>query len=135
MDYTPIADDVLSEIYHALRAPRRRYLIHFAGSRPSKTFTTRELASEITAVEEGVPPHRTSGEPYRNVYNALSQSHLPALAEAGIIIYHSNRQIVEPGPNLQVSYLLLGIDLAALSAFNLFGETCTTSGDSQHLNR
>lgn len=102
-------DSFLSLLYHALRARRRRETIRFVRATDSSTVTVRTLAKNIAAVEQGVPPMRATGEPYRNVYNALSQSHLPTLADAGIIIYDPKRQTVSPGPNLLLAALLVAI--------------------------
>ena len=99
--------DVLSEVYHALSASRRCHVIQLLSRSEDETLPVRELAREIAATEEDVPPDRATGEPYRNVYNALSQTHLSTLSDAGIIIYDSDRQTVAAGPNLDVAALLI----------------------------
>jgi len=79
--------------------------------------SVRTLAREIAAIEEDVPLERATGEPYRNVYNALSQTHLSTLSEAGIIIYDPNRQTVVGGPNLDIASLLLIINKVTYETF------------------
>lgn len=103
-----------STLHHALRAPRRRQVIQILGDQPAQPRTTRKLARKITSVEEDIPCEQASGEPYRNVYNALSQTHLPMLADAGLIIYESERQLVRPGPHFADGLLLLTLTNAAL---------------------
>lgn len=104
--------DILSEVYHALSASRRCHVIRLLANREDGHLSVRTLAREIAAIEEDVQPDCATGDPYRNVYNALSQTHLPTLSEAGIIIYDSDRQTVAAGPNLDVAALLIVINQA-----------------------
>lgn len=115
MDRDILAEPELSGLYHAFRASRRRLVIQVLAEKPIEPLTTRELAREITAIEEGISCKKATGEPYRNVYNALSQTHLPALADPGLIIYESDRQRVALGPNFVDAVLLLTIDTVAWS--------------------
>jgi|GEM_PF-5612823 len=55
----------------------------------------------------GVPVNHATGEPYRNAYNALSQTHLPTLSDAGIIIYDPKRQLISSGAHFELVTLLL----------------------------
>lgn len=93
------SDENLSSIYHALRARRRRQVIRTINHTNDVEMSVRSLAQEIAAVEQKIPIAQATGEPYRNAYNALSQTHLPTLAEVKIIIYDPHRQIVSIGPN------------------------------------
>lgn len=83
--------------------------------------TVRELAREITARELDIPQNLATGEPYRNVYNALSQNHLPTLMDAGIVIYDPERQTVSPGQNLPIASLLLAINESTVSTMRDVG--------------
>lgn len=103
---------VLSDVYHALSASRRCHVIQLLARSDDGTLPVRDLAKEIAAIEQGVPPERATGEPYRNVYNALSQTHLSTLSDAEIIIYDSNRQTVAAGENLDVAALLIVLNQA-----------------------
>ncbi|QLK25547.1 hypothetical protein HYG81_15900 [Natrinema zhouii] len=87
-------------------------MIQLLASTEDTTLPVRDLAREIAAIEEDVPPERATGEPYRNVYNALSQTHLSTLSDADIIIYDSNRQTVAAGQNLDVAALLIVLNQA-----------------------
>ena len=100
----------LSALYHALRARRRREAIRFMHSSKTPAVAVRTLAREVAAAENGLPRARATGEPYRNAYNALAQTHLPTLADAGIVIYDPKRQTVSPGPNLGLAALLVAIN-------------------------
>ena len=86
------------------------------------------LANHLTAIEEGIPPNRASGEPYRNVYNALSQTHLPKLADIGAIRYDSDRKTLTTGPRFPVIRLLL--DLNYMAYLILHHDSVTSVHDS-----
>lgn len=107
----------LAEVYNALSTSRRCHAIRLL-AQSDGTLAVRDLAREIAAIEEGVSPDCATGEPYRNVYNALSQTHLSTLSDADIIIYDSNRQTVAAGPNLGLAALLITINQAAYQAFH-----------------
>ncbi|WP_420028492.1 DUF7344 domain-containing protein [Halorussus lipolyticus] len=112
----PDRDRTLSLLFHSLRASRRRRVIQLlADEHPP--LPTRWLARQIAALENGIPPERATGEPYRNVYNALSQTHLHTLAEADIIIYDPKRQTVTPGPIFSLARLLVDINAPTVSTF------------------
>jgi len=100
----------LSTLYHSLRTQRRRRAIRYLNESDAPTITVRELARKIAADEHGLPLTHATGEPYRNAYNALSQTHLPTLVAAGIVIYDPKRQIVSKGPNFQTAALLVAIN-------------------------
>lgn len=117
MDSDLLTEPELSGLYHAFRAPRRRLVIQLLSKQPTEQLTTRFLARRITCIEQDVPREQATGEPYRNVYNALSQTHLPTLADPGFIRYESGRQRVAPGPNFGDAVLLLTINTATLETF------------------
>ena len=81
------------------------------------TVSTRFLARQIAARENGMAPEHMSGEPYKNVYNALSHSHLPTLTKAGIIVYDPQRQNVQKGPTFHLAVLLLNLNTPTVEAF------------------
>lgn len=110
-------ENTLSKLYHSLRAARRRYLIQYLSKVEREAVTTRELARKISSLEEDCSVQRATGEPYRNVYNALSQTHLPTLAEAGVIVYDPERQTVTTGPNFAVASLLVTINKPTVETF------------------
>jgi len=101
--------EVLTDVYHALRTPRRCYVIRILAETDEESLSTRTLAERITTVEEGTPVELVGGSAYRNVYNSLSQSHLPTLSETKVIIYDSDRQVIRTGPRFQFAVLVLSI--------------------------
>ena len=118
MSDTSDLEDFISTLYHALRAARRRHVIQLLKKADNQRLTTRELARKIAGVELGVPERQATGEPYRNAYNALSQTHLPTLSDAGIIIYDSERQVVTPGIHFDVATLLIDTNMSTVHVFS-----------------
>lgn len=117
-------EEYLSTMYHALRAPRRRRAVNILTEVDGGAVSVRSLAKKITAGECAVPLEHATGEPYRNVYNALSQTHLPTLADAEIIIYDPKRQTVSKGASFDLAALLLATDTPTVSVFaSLISET------------
>jgi len=120
-------NEFLSMLYHALRARRRRRAIRLLYRADSSVVSVRFLAEEIAAAEHEMPSKQATGEPYRNAYNALSQTHLPTLSRASIVIYDSERQTVSPGPNLPLAALLIAISGPAIET--LRGEESDDGND------
>lgn len=115
----------LSELYHCLRTERRREVIKLLVETTESKVSVRTLARFIAAEEEQIPEEHATGEPYRNAYNALAQTHLPTLAAAGIIIYDPQRKTVAPGPNLDLAALLIDINAPTVELF-----TTANSGEA-----
>lgn len=127
--------DFLSVLYHALRATRRRCIIRHLEENRNKEFTTRELARNVASFEQDIPRRKVSGEPYRNAYNALSQTHLSTLSEAGIIIYDSNRQTVSIGENFTLSVILIENNATTVEVFLTLTEAASESALTDHNSR
>lgn len=108
-----------SSIYHVLRAYRRRITILLIGQRalapgmihraPSYSnqsqevepiITVKNLTKEIVAVEEDIPKNHATGNLYHNVYNSLTQTHLPRLDDIGAITYNEDRKLIYADHNL-----------------------------------
>lgn len=111
-----------SILYHALRASRRRRAIWHVATGEESVIPVRQLAREIAAEELRVQTELATGEPYRNVYNALSQTHLPTLAGADILIYDPKRQTVSRGRYLTLAALLIATNDAAVKSLERSGE-------------
>ena len=125
-------EEFLSTIYHTLRATRRRYVVQVLNESEETVVSVRSLSREIAAREHGVPHSRATGEPYRNAYNALTQTHLPTLSEAGIIIYDNDRQIVSAGQYLDLAVLLTAMTRPAVVLFHEQASAESSLTDSGH---
>ncbi|WP_424005690.1 DUF7344 domain-containing protein (plasmid) [Haloarcula salina] len=113
-----VLEEKISNHLHALRAPRRRLAIHLLAGRGSASQTsTRWLARRIASQENNLDPGLVSGKRYKNVYNALSQSHLPTLSGAEIIVYDPHRQEVHLGPSFELAHFLLNLNEPAIEMF------------------
>lgn len=102
---------LLTDLYHIFSAPRRCYVIQLLSQRDRQEYSVRELSREIAAIEQGVPKSHATGEPYRNVYNALSQTHLSSMVDLDLVTYHQDRQTVTPRTCLRRAALLIHFDL------------------------
>ncbi|ERG97248.1 hypothetical protein [Haloquadratum walsbyi] len=60
----------------------------------------RDLAREVTALEEDVSVESATGEYYHNVCTSLIQTHLPKLNNMGVIKYSDSRKTVSPDRNI-----------------------------------
>lgn len=84
-----------STIHYLLSNPRRRHAIRYMENHPG-TVTVRELSEAIAEIETGQSPApRTVRE---TVYISLTQSHLPALHEQGVIDFDISTKQVIPLP-------------------------------------
>ncbi len=110
-------EHALSTLHHALRAARRRIVITIIADSSDYPVSVRKLSQQIAAHEQSVPLEHATGEPYRNAYNALSQTHLPTLAEADIIIYNSDRQVVMPGKQLMIATMMVALGPPMVQTF------------------
>jgi hypothetical protein len=113
-----LLSNVLTDMFHALRSPRRRLIISILWENGGESVATRALAREITATEQAIKPSHATGEPYRGTYNALSQTHLPALDAAEVVKYDSKRQTVTGGPRLRLAVLTLSLTTPVIEIFD-----------------
>ncbi|MFB6163938.1 MAG: hypothetical protein ABEJ31_02155 [Haloarculaceae archaeon] len=82
-----------ADVHDVLSSPRRRATLRHLGSAPDAV-PVSELADAIAAAEAGCdPPPRKVREA---VYVSLHQTHLPALAERGVVVYDRETARVEP---------------------------------------
>ena len=117
MSYDQPTPEELSRIYHALRASRRRRTIDLLWADSGREMEVRTVARKISSLENDVDI-RTSNEEYRNVYNALSQTHLETLDDADIIEYESDRQRVSSGPYLTAAALIIALNRATIQTLH-----------------
>ena len=110
----------LSIVHHSLRASRRRVVVglvahrafsheelqlrsaHFEESNEGAVVTVRQLAKEITAIEQNISIKHATGDKYHNTYTTLIQTHLPELDDVGAIAYDADRKEVAPAENLAI---------------------------------
>ena len=76
-------------IFDVLMNARRRYVLHFLGQQ--SPIRLGELAELVAAAERGTTVDQLGSKERKSVYTSLYQSHLPKLAETGVIKYDRNR--------------------------------------------
>lgn len=86
--------DSLSQdrVFDILSNPRRRFVLHYLSSQ-SDSIPLRELADEVARWETG--DETLSPQQRKRVYVSLYQTHIPRLADAGMIEFDSESGLVE----------------------------------------
>jgi hypothetical protein len=102
----------LTEMYALLSAPRRCYVLRVLQEADDDWLPVRATAKRVASLETGTPRSAISGGVYRNVYNALIQTHLSKLAAADVITYDSDRKLIKIGSEYQVLRRLLVVTQA-----------------------
>lgn len=96
----------LDHVYEAVSNSRRRYVCYALLG--SGEWSLDDLATRVAAWEAGVPDEEVTDERRRRLYVALYHSHVPKLAERGIVEFDAGRETVRPGPNARDVRLALG---------------------------
>ncbi|MFB6167901.1 MAG: ArsR family transcriptional regulator [Haloferacaceae archaeon] len=78
---------------------RRLRVVHDLVENEAQTTTTKALATRI-AEAEADERDETADDLYKSVYVSLQQTHLPKLADHGIVTYDPEANTVGPGPRL-----------------------------------
>jgi hypothetical protein len=92
----------LTEVYELLSAPRRCYVLRVLHETDDDRLSVRATAKRVAALETDTPRSTVSGGTYRNVYNALTQTHLSKLAAADVITYDSDRKLIRASSEYQL---------------------------------
>src|SRR6056297_1060870 len=94
--------ETLSEdlIFDVLKNRRRRYTLHYLKQENSPVELS-ELAEQVAAWENNTTVDGLSANERKSVYTSLYQTHLPKLADAGIVDYNRNRGVVELSENAE----------------------------------
>lgn len=87
-----LSQDIAFEL---LSCPRRRYVMHYLKQRPTEPVAIRDLVRQVAAWENDVTAATVTRDQRMRVYTALRQSHLPKLADGGVIRFDRNRGVVE----------------------------------------
>jgi hypothetical protein len=81
-----VAKDMLFDL---LISPRRRFILYYLHDLPVGETTLNDLSAEVGAWEYGKPVEELTRQERKRIYVSLYQTHVPTLAEAGIIAYDS----------------------------------------------
>lgn len=90
------AQQRLDTIFHVLSHHRRRHTLRvlFAYEPP---ITLADLADEVAVRENGTRLDEISAEDVQEIYLSLYHSHIPKLAEAGLVQYEQEQDLVTLG--------------------------------------
>jgi len=92
-DSTAGVDVDIDDVFDVLANQRRRLVIHYL-ARDVPDASLRDLSEYIAAVENDVPAEDLSSQERKRVYIGLHQCHLDKLADAGVLEYDEQSQIV-----------------------------------------
>lgn len=108
---TELTQDI---VFSVLSNERRRQVLRHLHERPGGS-DIRELSQQLAAWENDVSPEAVTYKQRKRVYTSLHQTHLPALAEAGVVEYDRDRGTVNLTEQADVldDYLATGTDEAA----------------------
>ena len=90
----------LDEVFAALGHPRRRYLVYTL-SKGGDEQTLNEIARHLAAWEQDVRTDAVAEEDRRRVHASLYHSHVPKLADLGIIEYETDGDIIIRASNIE----------------------------------
>lgn len=85
------------DTFHILQNERRRRVLQYL-SDTDEAVDMRDIAEQVAAWEHDTTVQQLTSDQRQRVYIALYQSHLPKLADFGLITYNRSRGIVERTP-------------------------------------
>lgn len=106
--YSPEHQLDRDEIFEMLSNRRRQCIIHYLKRHAEDgPVPMRELVDYVSAWENEVPLQNVDPIERKRVYNALRQTHLPKLAETGMIEYDADNNLVQLSAAAQTMQLYL----------------------------
>lgn len=85
------------DTFHILQNERRRRVLQYLSDTESAV-DMRDIAEQVAAWEHDTTVQQLTSDQRQRVYIALYQSHLPKLADFGLITYNRSRGVVERTP-------------------------------------
>lgn len=89
----------LDTVYTLLSHNRRRAVLDLLLTH-DRALTLTDLRNEVVEWEENAEITEIPGEKVKQVHTELHHVHIPKLTEAGVVIYDTDRKIVEPTEEL-----------------------------------
>lgn len=85
------------DLFELLGNQRRLLVIRYLSLYEERSSVeVRHLARIIRGIELEKPPRQVSSSDYESAYNGLIQTHLPKLAEYGVVEYDDSRKLLSP---------------------------------------
>lgn len=91
----------LDDIFDILASQRRRYVLHCL-QEYEKPMALADLADEIAVAEYGTDIVDIPAEEVKYVYTSLYHTHIPKLADAGVVEYSQERDTVALAENAEL---------------------------------
>jgi len=91
--YTKQVSFSTDAIFETLSNRRRRYVLHYL-KRVGEPVSVRELSERLAAWENQIPRSAVRPQQRKRLYTAMHQTHLPKMAELGVVDYDPNRSVV-----------------------------------------
>jgi hypothetical protein len=85
------------DTFHILQNERRRRVLQYLAGADGAV-DMRDIAEQVAAWEHDTTVQQLTSDQRQRVYIALYQSHLPKLADFGLITYNRSRGVVERTP-------------------------------------
>lgn len=85
------------DTFHILQNERRRRVLQYLSDAEGPV-DMRDIAEQVAAWEHDTTVQQLTSDQRQRVYIALYQSHLPKLADFGLITYNRSRGVVERTP-------------------------------------
>ncbi len=85
------------DTFHILQNERRRRVLRYLSDAEGPV-DMRDIAEQVAAWEHDTTVQQLTSDQRQRVYIALYQSHLPKLADFGLITYNRSRGVVERTP-------------------------------------
>lgn len=102
---TPLPKDV---VFGLLSVQRRRRILAYLAEHGGES-TLSDLAEHVASLENDKPVVALSSAERKRVYVCFYQSHLPKLADAGVIEYEQARGTVRLRPEAKQLYVYLAV--------------------------
>lgn len=102
-DHADVTDGDLrsEEVFFILSNDRRRKVIEVL-CEVDGTISVNDLADRVFAAQRSDPEENPDDDACQNLYISLYQTHVPALEDAGVVEYDSDRGVVEPTDAIEV---------------------------------
>jgi len=120
-------DLVMDDAFDLLSNSRRRYLIYYLVRRGGSV-ELGEMTDQITAWEHDTTVDRISSDQRRRVYISLYQTHLPKLAEHGVLTYDDDEKTVTLADNVDDLVYYLQIDREETSRWGIYYAALSGAG-------
>jgi len=105
----------LDKVFAALGHPRRRYLLYTLVNASSEE-TLSELATKLAAWEQDKPVSGVTDHERRDVHLSLYHSHIPKLADLGVLDYQEAGDIIVRARNTEQVQTILARGGAEMDA-------------------